>query len=260
MLNIIKKIILSSLSILGISTFVWIVLLLNPNMVYSSSTQIDNVTVYHNHELEAEAKGVIQEAIKIIGTSSIYDDQIEVSMCMNDGSYYPELYPFAAATAYAFLNKTVMYNSTPSFRDNITEFSWAVNEYETRKYNLTYLLAHEFMHNVQYDYNAKYQICSTFGKINWKLEGHADYIARKFKNDGLLASKINNYLFQVKHGHKGVPVFTLEDGTIQNLSYYKYALVIQYLFEEKGMNYNQICQLETSLDMLYFDMIEWSNS
>jgi len=260
MLKTIKKVILSALSVLGVSFLICVVMMLNPNLVYSSSTQFDNVTVYHNTELDPESESVILGAVELIKKSSIYNPDIQISMCMNDGTFYPELYPFAAATAYAFLDKTVIYDSQPNFKDNKIEFTWPINNNETRAYDFTYLMAHEFMHNVQYDHNPKYQIMSTLGKINWKLEGHADYIARSFKYDGQLIGKIDNYLIQERKAHVGVPVFQLENGTIQNLWYYKCALVIQYLMEEKDMSYDAVCELESGLDELYDEMITWKDT
>lgn len=125
---------------------------------------------------------------------------------------------------------------------------------------MTWMLAHEFMHNLQYEADWQYYINSTLGKINWKLEGHAEYISREFKKDGLLKKKIKTYLGQAQMPHIGIPVFELEDGTQQTLSYYKYALVIQYLMEEKGLNYEQICALETSFDDLFKEMLKWSEN
>jgi len=260
MFRTIKKLVLSLLSILGLSFLIWVVLLLNPNMVYSNTTIVDNVSVYHNLSLDKEAEATIRKALEIISLSEIYDDQLQISLCMNDHNFYPKLHPTPGGTAYAFLNKTIIYRSKPDIKNNTAEFSWVENNYELRKYDLTYLLAHEFMHNVQHDYDSKYQILSTLGKINWKLEGHADYIAREFKNDGLLLDKIEKLLYEENQEHVGVPVFKIEDGTIQNLAYFKYALLIQYLMEEKQMDFSQICALDSDLDELYADMIEWSQT
>ena len=176
---------------------------------------------------------------------------------MNDNLLYPRLHPFANGTAYAFLNKTVMFACTPSFAKNTAEFKWEINNYESREFNLTYLLAHEFMHNVQYEFDNKYYINTTFGKQNWKLEGHADYIARGFKDDGKLKLKIDKFLIEENKDHVGIPVFKLDDGTIQNLTYFKYALMIQYLIEEKGLSFGQVCKLESGLDQVYAEMIDW---
>ena len=98
------------------------------------------------------------------------------------------------------------------------------------------------------------------GSLNWKLEGHAEYIAREFKGDGLLKAKIDKFLLEEQKEFKGLPVFELEDGTQQILSYYKYALAIQYLMEEKGLDFEQICSYETDLDVLFDEMIDWKNT
>ncbi len=98
------------------------------------------------------------------------------------------------------------------------------------------------------------------GKINWKLEGYAEYIAREFKNDGKLSDKIQRYLAEENKEHIGIPVFEIEDGTKQSLAYYKYALVTQYLMQEKQLNFHQICELDKYLDKIYTEMIEWSKN
>lgn len=260
MLKIIKKIILSSLSILAISLLIWTFILLNPNWMYSKSTNVENITIYHNQALEEGTELVLKNALNIIKESDIYDDNLKIQFCLNEGNIYPKLYPFAGGTAYAFLNKTVINASKPNFKTNVTAFQWKSNNNELRKYNLTTLLAHEFMHNVQSNFNPRYYITSTLGTINWKFEGHAEYIARAFKQDDQLKKKIALYLAEEKKDHIGVPVFKLADGTIQNLSYFKYAIVIQYLMEEKKLTFQQICALEMELEDLYKEVIEWSQN
>lgn len=262
----IKRILLSSLSILGVSCAIWIMLMLNPSMVYAKSTTFDNVTVHYNSNLQPEAESVIKNALAIINTSDIYNEEIEISLCLNDGSVYPNLHPIASGTAYTYFNNSVIYASTPDFKKNTAEFKWEMNNYELRKYNLTVLLAHEFMHAVQHRYDTKYYLSTTLSfkphqvNLNWKLEGHADYIARRFKNDNNLLGKIAKYQAEENRDHVGVPVFELEDGTIQNLGYFKYAIVVQYLMEEKGLDFKQVCDLESGFEELYAEMIEWSKS
>lgn len=257
MIKTIKNVLLSSISILAVSFFVWIIFLLNPNLSYANQIQVGQVTIYHNQDLEEETEGVITDAIKIIKQADIYDQHLNIQLCLNDDKIYPKLFPFAGATAYAFFNKAVMYDSEPDFKNNYTSFKWAINQYELRKYNLTRLLAHEFMHNFQHNHNPTYQITSTLRKINWKLEGHAEYISREFKHDGLLQEKITTYLIEEKKEQLGLPVFTLDDGTIQVLPYYKYALVIQYLMEIENLNFDQISELDPSLDKPYSEMLDW---
>jgi len=260
MIKTIKKVILSALSILGFSFMFWVLFLLNPSLSYANKTQFDFVTIYHNQDLDEPTEVVLKNAMSIIKKSALFDDKVKINLCLNDDNIYPNLLnPLVGQpTAYAILNKTVIKNCRPDFKENIAETQWEINNYEHRKFNLTWLLAHEFTHNLQYHTNSNYVIKSTLGKINWKLEGHAEYIARAFKNDGALKNKIEKYLIERDKEHTGLPVFELEDGTKQILSYYKYGLVIQYLMEEEEMDFGQICKLEKDLDELFAQMIEWS--
>ncbi len=252
-----KKLLISCISVLGISFLVWTVLLLNPNLSYANKTQIENITVFHNSALEEGIDLILKDAVAILKTSDIYDQNLDIQLCLNDDKIYPNLHPFAGGTAYAFANKTIIYASQANFKDNYAEFSWAINNYEFRKYNLTALLAHEFTHNLQFNFDSGYYNLNSIRKINWKLEGYAEYISREFKHDGKLKEKIQLYLKKEQEEYTGVPVFILSDGTIQNLSYFKYALVVQYLMEEKNLSFAQICAMKQDLDSNYSEMIAY---
>jgi len=257
MLKIFKKIAISSLSIMGIGILIWAFFLLNPKWSYAHSTEFGNVTVYHNQDLEKETEKVVNDAMRIIKKSDLYQENHSIQLCLNDGSRYPYLHPLAGfPLAYAFFDKTVVKNCKVSFDKNKAESKWAINNYEQRTFDLTYLLAHEFTHNLQCNNNIAYFLTNSL-KINWKLEGHAEYTARQFENDGILNDKIDKLLIEEQKEFNGLPVFDREDGTKQIFSYYKYALVIQYLMEEKKMTYNQICALEKDFETVYSDMIEW---
>ncbi|MGM0641725.1 MAG: collagenase [Thermotogota bacterium] len=157
-------------------------------------------------------------------------------------------------------NKTIVKNGDLKFNENNIEVQWKQNS-ELRKYNLTKILAHEFTHNMQQNANLSYTIRTTFpAKNNWKLEGHADYIARKFKNDGMLKDKIDKYRIEESNVHKGLPATKDEIGIYWFYGYYKYALIVQYLTEEKKMNFNQICELDTNINEIYLEMLTWRNN
>ena len=255
-----KRVLLGSLSILLLSFLTWMIVLLNPGISYAHQTQFGQVTVYHNTPLQENTGTIIANALEIIKTSKLYSEDVDIQLCLKEDSNYRNLHPAAGGIAYSFLNKSVFHHSDPDFDRNISEYTWDINNNEQRKVNLTWLLAHEFTHNLQYHANGNYVVRSTMGSLNWKLEGHAEYIARKFKGDGLLKAKIANFLLEEKKEFKGLPVFELEDGTYQILSYYKYALAIQYLMEEKRLDFEQICTYETDLDVLFNEMTVWKNT
>lgn len=262
-IRLLKKIFLSSVSVLGVGLLFWSILFLNPSISYAHATQFDNITVYHNNELDPGVGAVLKSAVSIIKKSALYHENIQLDLCMNDDKFYQRIHPFIGRPlAYAVLNKTIIDNCTPKFSENIAESQWEVNENELRKFKLDYLLAHEFMHNLQTDHDLMYWLSSTIGirgfSINWKFEGHADYIARESQGDGKLHEKIEIYLAEEKKEHIGFPVFELEDGTMQIMSYYKYSLVFQYLMEEKNMSFAEICETEMDFDNTFQEMVTWS--
>lgn len=258
MIRIAKKIILGSLSILGISLLIWTVFLLNPSFSYANQTNFDHVTVYHNQDLDPSIEVVLTSAIDLIKKSELFNEDINIKLCVNDDKLFPRLNPFGGQSlAYAYFDIAVMNKGEFNFSENKIETRWAVNNNEYRRFDLTQLLAHEFTHNLQCDYDVKYWITSTLGSRNWKFEGHAEYITRGFKNDGKLREKIDRYLFESSQELTGLPVFKYEDGTSQILSYYKYALMVQYLMDEKKLSFKELCGLDTAFDTVYEEMLAW---
>ncbi len=261
MRKLLKKTILGSVSLLAISCFFWVLLILNPKLSYANATEYDVVTVFHNDALDGNTETVIKEAVELLKQSPLFHENITLQLCMNDDKVYPYLNPLIGQPyAYAFLDKTVLMNCTVKFDENIAETQWAINENEVRQFDLAYVLAHEFMHNLQFDARFGYVIKSTMGTRNWKLEGHADYIARAYKNDDKLKSRIDNFLVEETKEHVGLPVFDIGDGTMQVFSYFKYSLVVQYLMEEKGLTFDELCELSTSFDELYVEMLAWNKN
>jgi hypothetical protein len=255
-----KKVFLSLLSFVGFSILLWIILLFNPSLSYANKTQFGMVTVYHNQVLDKGTEKVLNDVNEILKSSRLYDSNLNIQLCLNDDKFYPHINPFLLGqpVAFALFNKTIAKNGKYNFNKNSIEVQWKPND-ELRKYNLTMTLAHEFTHNLQYNANRNYMIKTSFRKNNWKLEGYADYIARKFKNDGILQDKIDNYLIEENNIHKGLPASIDEFGIYWFYGNYKYALIVQYLMEEKNMKFNQICELNKDMNAIYSEMLEWRN-
>ena len=254
MIKTIKRILLSSLSVLTISVICWTVAFLNPSFMYANKTTVGMVTIHHNDVLDDQTQTVILNAIEIIKTSELYEEDIRIDLCLKEDSFYPELHPFKSGTAYSFWNKAVIYNSEPDFNKNIAEYSWEVNNYENRKADLTWLLAHEFTHNLQYNMDRNFIFKYDF----WQQEGYAEYISRKWKDDGKLKEKIQYLLVEEKKEHIGLPVFLRSDGTIQILSYYKYGLMVQYLVEQEHLDFKKMGNDTRTFDKVYSEMVDWS--
>lgn len=259
MLKTIKKVLLGSISILLLSFLTWTTLLLNPSWSYAHETNVEFVTIHHNSALDEEAKTVVKEAIEIIKKSTIYTPDVKLDLCLNDDEFYKNIHPlYGKCLGYAVTNKVIIKNCKVNFKEDLAQTQWEENNREHRKFKLTWLIAHELMHTLQYLDSPNFFYKSPW-KIHWQLEGHADYIAREFQNDGQLKNKIDFFEKEKLKDHIGYPVFKREDGTCQILSYFKYSLVVQYLIEEKNLSFDQLLKVEDSLDELYEELLAWRN-
>jgi hypothetical protein len=253
--------IISLFSTIVICYGIYALLIFNPKLSYSNKTQFGQVTVYHNQELEGKTREVITNAIEIVKNSEIYDENRKINLCLNDDKIYPNLYPIEAY-AYTSIVGVILKEGEFEFNENlVVMYRHEKNIYQ--EIDLTWVLAHEFTHSMQYNTNKDYYKSTTKKQINWKLEGHADFIARNFKNDGRLKEKIDEYLIKYQKGDDWAEVFINEDGEKQIEQYYnyynKYSLLVQYLMEIKGVDYYEICDLETSSEQVYSEMMEWRN-
>lgn len=251
MVKSLKKIILSLCSIFGLSILFWVIFLMNPSLSYAHQTTFEKITVHHNQELAPETAEILARAYEKIKFSALFDPNMQIQLCMNDGTRYPNLHPLAGGLAYSFLNISVLYRSTPLFHENRASFAWEENGGETRYYDLVELLAHEFTHNLQgekdWAHALKYDV--------WKIEGYAEYVARQERlKSKSLKEHIHILLQEEAKTHVGIPRVLLEDGTGWTLSYYRYCLLVQYLIEEKGMNYPQILDSSFSMEKVGQEM------
>lgn len=253
-----KKLIIGISSVLGINVVIYLSLVFSPGMVYANTTQVDFITIHHEQALETQTEQVVRDAIVILKKSELYHDDIAIDLCLNDGSFYPKLLGnIIGGTAFAFYDKTTINHSQAKFNENVAEFQWAINKNEIRQFNLTRLLAHEFTHNLQYDAFVGYVLKNTMGKIDWKLEGHAEYVAREWKNDDSLKGKIDFFIEEDAKEHVGIPVFKTADGTIQNFGYFKYALTMQYLLEIEKMKLKEVLDDTRTLDQVFMNLMKW---
>lgn len=259
MKKIIRRVFIIIFSVIGAVCLLWIVLLFYPGLSYTNQTQIGQVTVFHNKELPSGIGDVIKKAVEIIKESDLYDKDLNIQLCLNDDRIYPNLYPIQETPAYAIVNKTILKKGDFKFNENLVEIYWEQNNF-LQVHDLTWLLAHEFTHTLQNNANLSYVWRTTFNEINWKLEGHADYIAKKFKNNGSLKGKIDDYLKKCINGEDWVIIVTNKDGSKQSHSYYKYSLMVQYLMEIKNMNYYELCESNIDKNQIYSEMIEWAEN
>lgn len=223
--RVIRKVVLRVTAFAFLCIFLFAMLLLNPGVLYAERTDMGQVSVFHNEVLEAEFSDVLDAALAIVKESELYDPEYALDVCMNDGSWYPNLprMVFGEAFAYGMMNKVVFYCQT--------DFGANRARINGRDWNLTQLMAHEMVHCYQY----KHYGLKTLTMENWKKEGYAEYISRKDECLPGLGEMVSAHAANLKSDDPHW--MDLADGTGCPTTYYADWMLVRYLVEEKGLDF-----------------------
>jgi hypothetical protein len=247
----IKVVIIGLLLAFVLSAGSLIILVMNPTLLYSRESSYKNYTIYHNQPISLWLIIRLDRATNLLESSEIYDPDLNYSICLNDGSAYPKLIKAIQGEAFGwgFYHHVVLYGNS-NFEKNFTEL-------QSRKWNLTQLLAHEEMHCQQFN-TFGFLKSNPVAKIpNWKWEGYPEYIARKKPDQIDLALNIAGLLSTEKTINKGWISFA--DGTGTSLNYYKNWLLVQFCMDIKRMTFVQMIHNRQSESELSKEMMEWYN-
>jgi hypothetical protein len=213
--------------------------ILNPTLTYTKKTTYNNFVIYHNENLDPQLTVALDDATNTLKTSEFYNSDLNLDICLNDGSIYPKIIEAirGAAFSWGFYDKVVMQGKM-NCRENFTE----LNGY---KWNLTQLLAHEMTHCLQFD-KLGFWKSNPIAKISdWKWEGYAEYISRQNASQKNLVKNIDRLE---------------QDGTIAPIGYYNAWILVQYCLEIKQMTYQQLLDDQTSESDMKNEMMNWYKS
>ena len=228
-------------------TGILLIIILNPILTYANKTTYNNYTIFHNKPLDLTLKSKLDQATNFLKTSEFYNPNLQLDICLNDGSNYPKLIQTLRGQAFAwgFYDKVVMQGTT-TFEDNFVE----LNGY---KWNLTQLLTHEMTHCLQFDKLGLWKSKPIADIPNWKWEGYAEYISRQNTDQKDLTKNIARLITTDKNNW-GIK---FSDSTIAPREYYEYWTLVQYCIEIKKMNYKQMLADTTSEQKVRQEMMGW---
>lgn len=250
----IKKSLIGGFSLIGIGFLVWLILLLNPSLMYANQTNIGKVRIHHNQPLVPEMKSIVEQSIEIVKRSELYDAEKSINLCLNDDKYINMLKQLSHGGIAATLLSNVGIFEDINPTKNYVFWRWEINERELRKWKLTELIAHEMTHAYQYN-NNKFMTLQT---DNWKVEGYAEYVSRI--NRGDLKTNVLRLLEEEEKHTNGLPWIVFEDGTGSPTYYFQNWLMMKYMMEIKGMTYLEVVADKTSLEAIKNEMIEWGKT
>lgn len=225
-------------------------IVLNPSLLYANRTTIGNYTIYHNSTLDQTFSARLDDATTLIKASELFDSNLKLDICLNDGSTYPKLIRFIRGQAFGwgFADKVVLMGNANN-ADNSVE----LNGY---KWNLTQLIAHEETHCLQFHKFGFWKSNPIAGYPNWKWEGYPEYVSRRNADQLDLTKNILRKLEQEKADADGWAIY-FSDNTISPREYYNAWLLVQYCLDIKKMSYESLLADTTSEQETSRQMMLW---
>jgi hypothetical protein len=237
------RIIVTCLLILGLLAGI----AFNPTLLYANKSVKGIYTLYHQRSLDPAFVSKLNDANELLQQSELYEPSLKLSVCLNDGSYYPKLMQQVRGQAFGWgFQKVVVLMGNVHATDNYIE----LNGY---KWNLTELLAHEATHCFQFYKYGLFKSNPVAHIPEWKWEGYPEYVARKNK-----AGLVNNIscLIKVENTDNNNWI-DFDDSTGTVISYYRNWLLVQYCLDVRKMSYDRLLKDTMSEALLTRNMMDW---
>ena len=240
--------VLTSGSLLGLG---FIGLLLNPSLLYAHETVTPQYTIYHSQPLDPAFSQRLAQARALVRSSDVFDNNLRLEVCLNDGSRYPSLVQAVEgpAFAWAFYNKVVLNG----------KLQVAANQLSFRHYgwNLTRLLAHEMIHCYQFHHFGLWRSNPLARYPTWKWEGYAEYVARQPTSPTALRQHLP-YLQQAEQLVPDEWGLRLPDSTSTSREYFRYFMLTEYCLDVKHLTFQQLLRDTTSQATAYQQLRQWA--
>lgn len=225
-------------------------IVLNPTLLYANKTIVGNYSIYHDEPLDENFISRLDDATGLVKASELYDSNLKLDICLNDGSLYPTLMEKLRGQAFGwgFYDKVILMGNA-NCKDNFVE----LNGY---KWNLTQLLAHEESHCFQFHKFGLWKSNPIANHPNWKWEGYLEYVARRNADQLDLTRNIARKIEQENLDKDGWAI-SFSDSTITPRDYYNAWLLVQYCLDIKKMTYESLLKDTTSEQTTTTQMMNW---
>jgi hypothetical protein len=250
MTNPFRKVALSLFTSGLVAGVVLVILLLNPTLLYAHRTATPHYNIYHNHPLDPALLPRLEQARALGQQSNWFDSTLRLNICLNDGSPYPGLVEKVFGPAFGWsIDRNVVLMGKANSRANYVSF-------HGYKWNFVQLLAHEAVHCYQLHRLGIWRVNPVIHYPTWKMEGYAEYVARRGTNYPALRQQIQ----QLNQAEKATPHgwgITLSDSTHASREYANYLILNAYCLDVKKMTYQQLIADTTSEQTVHRQMVSW---
>jgi uncharacterized protein YjaZ len=224
-----------------------LIIVLNPMLTYANQSTHRNFSIYHNQALDPLMLPQLDTANELLKASEFYTTDLQIDLCLNDGSKYPAIITAMRGSAFAsgFYNKVVLQGNMHC-KDNYLELNG-------HHWNLTQLLTHEMVHCLQFSHLGFWHSNPVAALPIWKWEGYAEYVSRQNVDQKDLSKNIARLIATDKSNWE----ITFTDNTIAPRAYYESWTLVQYCLDIKKMTYKQILADTTSEQTVRQEMLSW---
>ncbi len=244
MRNRIKKILLGFGTILTFCFGLLVLFMLKPSLSYAHQTTYQNITIYHNQPISPTWESIIDTSLVAIQETALYNKNLKVDLCLNDGSNYPKVI------------KTILGNDIfRAFANKVVDLSEATDEYNRiqgldKKLKTTQFLTHALLHNLQFKYHGLWDANPLGNHPNWKWEGYVEYetLGHSRTLETILAT-INNDKEDFEWVELGNDERTLK-------IHIRYLAITKYCFDILKMDYSAFMKDKRTEGVLFEELIE----
>lgn len=226
------------------------VLVLNPRLLYAHRTAANHYVIYHNRPLDPALLPRLAQARALVKQSAWFDSTLRLNICLNDGSPYPGLIEKLRGPAFGW---SIYHNVVLSGQANPQANYVFLNGYQ---WNLAQLLAHEATHCYQLHRLGIWQMNPVVHYPTWKLEGYAEYVARRGANHLPLRQQVQQ-LAQAEAATPHAWGMTLADSTSVSREYASYQMLTSYCLDVKKITYQQLIADTTSEQTVHRQLLSW---
>lgn len=230
-----------------------IVVLATPGLFFPEEKQYGAITVYSEKPIGQETDSIMSEVLLRLNKVPIYDPKRKYNLCLC--STQKKFSTFARLTVRA--NRIMGFSLLGSAyvnEDLIRELGLKTGgkpKYLSREGSVMHVATHELMHGYINDY---------YGSITartlpvWKIEGYCEYGVNQFvapQDSGYsIQERIDIYLDDTKWN----PTAEV------HRPWYVWGLMMEYLINVKGLDFEQVMAENITKKMVYQEMIEWRKS
>jgi hypothetical protein len=245
-----KKILFRAAVTLAFCIGLLITFVFNPSLLYGKATMHKNFVIYHNNELNEELTELIAVSFSKLQGHELFDEEIEISICLNDGSLYPALIQelMGPDVIRSFANKTVIHADILDVEnDKMILSSWGNETFKASQW-----FTHSFTHCLQYKKYGFFGSNPIAGYDEWKWEGYSEYTSFGTHYD--LNTLLKKY-FEQTDGNW----VEMEDGSKTLKRHLQYLTMVKYCIEIRQMTYDDILRSTDSPEQVFSEVIQMSD-